>query len=178
MSDEWKNRIAIAYMVKQKINEVDADNLWSFQYPELAASEVELTEAESAINHRLSPEFRQFLACANGWNQFFQRVDLFGTHDLRGSSRMQRALEIVQWLIEDGSWEGTSDELLPIAVSNDDNTLFCLTTAANSQKGRVLWFSGKLIESFANFTEFFLAMCDYNRLEVQNLINEHSKDDR
>lgn len=173
MSDEWKKRIAIAYMVKQKISEVDVDGLWSFQYPELAASEGQIVEAEAAMHYRLPLDFREFLKCADGWNQFYQRVDLFGTNDLKGSDRMERALEMVQWLIEDGSWEGTANELLPIAVSIDDNTLFCLTTEANNAKDRVLWFSGRLVESFESFTEFFLAICDYNRLEVQNLINEH-----
>ncbi len=55
------------------------------------------------------------------------------------------------------------NELLPIAVSIDDNTLFCLTTEENDVKDRVLWFSGRLVDSFESFTEFFLAICDYNR---------------
>jgi hypothetical protein len=174
MSDDWKKRIAIAFMVKQKIDELDVAGLWSLEYPELAASEAQIANAETAMNCKFPPDLRQFLSVANGWNQFYQRVDLFGTSDFEGSSRMARAQELVQWLIEDTSWGGTANELLPIAVSIDDNTLFCITTVANSQAGRVLWFSGRLIEDFANFTEFFLAMCDYNRLEVENLTEEHS----
>ncbi len=53
MSDEWKKRIAIAYMVKQKISEVDVDGLWSLQYPELAASEEQIVEAEAVMHYRL-----------------------------------------------------------------------------------------------------------------------------
>lgn len=173
MSDEWKKRIAIAYMVNQKISELDVDGLWSLHYPELAASQDQIVAAEAAMRYRLPIDFREFLKCADGWNQFYQRVDLFGTNDFQGSDRMGRALKLVQWLIEDGSWEGADYELLPIAVSIDDNTLFCLTTAANEAKDRVLWFSGRLVESYESFTEFFLAMCDYNRLEVQRLMNEH-----
>ncbi len=176
MSDEWKKRIAIAYMVKQKISEVDVDGLWSLQYPELAASEDQILEAEAAMHYRLPLDLREFLKCADGWNQFYQTVDLFGTNDFKGSGRMGLALELVQWLIEDGSWEGTANELLPIAVSNEDNTLFCLTTEANDAKDRVLWFSGRLVDSFESFTEFFLAICDYNRDEVKRLINENSSE--
>lgn len=176
MSDEWKKQIAIAFMIKQKIAEVDSNGLWLFTYPNLAATEEKIENAESALTGPLSSDYRDFLKCANGWDQFYQRVNLFGTDDFIGSTRMNRALGMIQWLIEDGSWDGTSDALVPIAASIEDNTLFCLSTAADSQKGRVLWFSGRLIESFDSFTEFFMAICDYNRLEVQNLINDYPRD--
>jgi hypothetical protein len=171
MSVEWKKQIATAFLVKQKIHELDEEGQWPFHYPELAASEEQIHAVENKLGYSLPIEYRQFLKCANGWQGFYLNVDLFGTEDLLGSSRMTRAIELLEWLEADNVIPSSSfhPELLPIGLSQEDNTLFCLATPLHQLSGQVLWFSGKLIETFPNFREFFLAMCDYSRLEVERL---------
>lgn len=170
-TEEWKKQIAIAFLVKQKIHELDG-GLWPFHYPELAASDEQILMIETQLGYQLPAEYRRFLRCSNGWQGFYLNVDLFGIDDLLGSPRMDRATEILDWLVADTSVSATSSksELLPIGLSQEDNTLFCLATPLHSHPGQVIWYSGKLIDSFPDFCEFFLAMCDYSRLEVQRLV--------
>lgn len=177
MTVEWKKQIAIAFMVKQKIHELDG-GLWPFHYPELAASEEQVLAVESQLGHPLPAEYRQFLRCANGWQGFYLNVDLFGVEDLLGSPRMGMATELLEWLVADTPVSASPfhPELLPIGLSQEDNTLFCLATPLHPHPGQVLWYSGKLIDTFPDFREFFLAMCDYSRLEVQRLLGEAPKE--
>lgn len=175
MNEEWKKQIATAFLVKKRIWELDEGVLWPFHYPELAASEEQLRAVEEHLGFTLPLHYREFLGCANGWDCFYQKVDIFGSNDLLGSNRMGLALEILGWLKEENILSGSGysqEELLPVGVSQDDNTMFCVTNNEHSSPGRVLWFSDKLVDSFSSFWEFFLAMSDYNRLEVGYLTGE------
>jgi len=178
MTVEWKKRIAIAAMVRQRINELDHSRLWPFHLPELAAKDDTLREVETKLGYALNRGYRDFLGCANGWQCFYQRVDLFGTGDLLGSTRMTNALSLLDWIEPDvlHSAGVSQDSLLPIAASFDDFTLFCISKPGSPSEGEVLWFSGKLVERFANFEIFFLAMIDYNRIEVNTLTNGDKND--
>ena len=42
---DWKREIAIAYLVKQRVAEVDSNHLWEFHLPELAATEEAIVNA-------------------------------------------------------------------------------------------------------------------------------------
>jgi hypothetical protein len=181
MTVEWKKQIAIAFVVKQRIWELDLGRLWELHHPELAATEEQLRAVEAHLRFSLPVQYRQFLGCANGWQCFFLNVDLFGVEDLLGSDRMGMALEVLEWLEADHvlvSLGHSQKELLPIGLSREDNNLFCMTTPSHSFPGRVLWFSGKLIDTFPDFREFFLAMCDHNRLEVERLLGEQASGPR
>ena len=59
--------------------------------------------------------------------------------------------------------------MLPIAAFRDDMDLFLLTTPGAPTPGEVLWFAGGLIDRFPDFEEYFLAMADYTRRQVQRL---------
>jgi hypothetical protein len=177
MTTEWKKQIAIGFMIKERIRDLDQGRLWALHYPELAASEEQLGRVEAHLGFSLPVQYRQFLECANGWQCFFLNVDLFGVDDLLGSDRMAFAMEAVEWLEADNvlaSSQVCRQELLPIGMSREDNNLFCISISPSSRSGEVLWFSGKLIDRFSDFREFFLAMCDYNRLEVDRLVREQS----
>lgn len=179
MTVEWKKQIAIAFLVKQRICELDQGRLWPLHYPELAATEEQLHAVEAHLGFPLPVQYRQFLECANGWQCFYQKVDLFGTDNLLGGDRMRLAEDVLDWLEAENilAPAGYSQkELLPVGLSQDDNTLFCMTTPSHSFPGRVLWFSDKLVDTFPDFKEFFLAMCDYNRLEVGYLLDEQANE--
>lgn len=43
---DWKKEIGIAFLVKQKLFDVDVDELWPLHHPEAAATAEELDEAD------------------------------------------------------------------------------------------------------------------------------------
>lgn len=72
--------------------------------------------------------------------------------------------------IEDSVLESSGflrDQLLPIAATSTDKDLFVITKPASPNPGIVIWFAGDEIDRFESFTEFFLAMIDYNREELK-----------
>jgi hypothetical protein len=177
MLDEWKKQIGIAFYIKEKFAVLDQGRLWGpLYYPELPASEEELRLVEASLGSPLPTQYRQFLMCANGWKRFYQDVDIFGTDELRRGDRMIAAIEALDWLDANDviTKAGYSrKELLPIGISQDkeNNTLFCITTSNAPYAGVVLWFSEKFIQAFLDFRDFFLAMCEYNSMEVKEFLN-------
>jgi hypothetical protein len=137
----------------------------------LAASEAQLAEVEAKIGEDLDPFYRQFLSYADGWPAFFQTVDLFGASDLLGGPRFQHAAEILGF-VEDSVLDRAGvrrDDLLPIAASPVDLDLCVMTRRAAMSPGTVIWLAGSEIDRFPSFDDYFAAMVDYNRLELQKL---------
>ncbi len=56
-----------------------------------------------------------------------------------------------------------------LAASPVDRHLFVMTRKSAPQPGVVVWFDGAEVDRFPSFDEFFLAMMDYNREEIQAL---------
>ena len=168
----WPDEIARLALIKQRLADADKKRLWPYHLPSLAASRDMLNEAESALKLDLDPRYAQFLSHANGWKGFYQTVDLFGTNDLAGSEDMMAALELAQAVEENVLIAAgvTVAQILPIAWTRHDLDLFALTLPSSSNPGEVLWFAGSLIERFANFDDYFLAMVDYNRAELARML--------
>ena len=146
------------------------EGVWPHHLPEVAADEAEVGDVERALGHPLDDRYRDFLRHANGWQGFFQAVDLFGTHDFVGGPRCQRALELLGTLEPLKELCGLeARELLPIAVSRHDIDLFAIIRPGHPSAGAVLWFAGGVIDTFANFDDYFLAMIDYCRREAARL---------
>lgn len=164
----WPQEIVKLVYVKQALAEVDTRKLWPHHLPAVAATAVQIEAAEAALGTELDSKYVDFLRHANGWRGFYQTVDLFGTDDLLGSERMLAAKGMLG-AIDDGVISVTKnrrEDLLPIAATPLDRDLFVLTSPHSAAPGEVLWLAGELIDRFTNFDEFFLAMVDYNRLEV------------
>jgi hypothetical protein len=167
---DWKKEIVVAHLVKQKIAEVDVDALWEHHYPRVAASEEVIADAECKLKCALNAEHKSFLAHANGWDCFYQAVDLFGTEDLVAGPKLNRAMELLESLEDTRPLCGLdASQMKPIAVSRDDIDLFTVALPGSTKPGFVFWFAGSLIDEFPSFSEWFLAMVDYNRLEYQRL---------
>lgn len=167
---DWIREIVIAFKVKEKIAEVDRDELWRFAAPELAATDEQVHYAEEQLGFRLDTEYREFLRKANGWKAFYQDVSILGTPDLVGTENMHRAKALVVALEDLKPVVGfESSELLPVAVSETDIDVFLIRIQPHDMPAEVFWFAGRLIERFASFSEFFLAMVDYNRQEFDQL---------
>ena len=173
---DWKREIVIAHMVKQKLSESDVDGLWAHHFPEVAATEDSIIDAEKHIGARFSDSHREFLKHADGWRSFYQAVDILNTSEFEGGARFKRAILLLNSLEDLKDLCGfDKSELLPIAVSTNDIDVFAISNDSSSEPGVVFWFAGQLIDRFANFSEWFLSMVDYNRMEYDRLTNELNK---
>lgn len=166
----WRDRIAVMCIVREEIQRSDTAGLWQYHYPEAPATEAQVEAAEARLGYKLDPSYRDFLRCANGWKCVMQSVSLFGTADLMGSELMRYAMNLLDVmddtfpLVESSGF--TKAELLPIAATPEDQDLHVITKPGMDQAGMVIWFVGQEIERYPNFEEYFLAMVDYNRLEI------------
>lgn len=177
MNNEWQDKIAVMIYIKQAIMKLDVNNLWSHDLPEIAASEEELQKTERILGYRLDNYYRDFLKSANGWKEFYQTVNLFGTKELSGSKIMKYALSLLE-AVDDSVFRSigfTKNELLPIAASEYDKDLFVISVPSSRKPGVIIWLAGEEIDRFPNFKEYYLAMLDYNRDEVHDL-EEDAKD--
>lgn len=172
---DWKRELAIAHLVKQKMADVDLDQLWRNTLPELAATPEQLRFLELRLGYSLDPQHRQFLLHANGWEAFEQYVDIFGVDDFAGGPRAANAIQLIESLepLEPLCGFGTQD-LIPIAVSSVDIDVVVMTRPHTAKPGTVFWFAGGLIDTFPGFDEWFLAMVDYLRLGYQRLLKKHN----
>lgn len=174
MIDDYKIAIGRAWLVKQAMMELDKKKIWPYHLPELAATSDQIMKAEQHLGHSLDPRYKAFLKCANGWQAFYQTVDLFGTQDLIGGARNAAGEFILSFLDDDvlNKSNTTRADLLPIAATSLDRDLFTMTRPTSKTPGIVIWFAGEEIDRFPNFDEFFLAMLEYNRKELQDFQKE------
>jgi hypothetical protein len=158
-------------IVKSRVAEADRAKLWRYALPRVGARAEELREVEQSLGFALQDDYKTFLSHANGWPAFYQNVDLFGTPELLGNDSMTRAraglAAILPEVLEQSGVTGAS--VLPIAATTTDLDLFVITTQRASRPGQVLWFAGNEVERYDSFTDFFLAMGDYNRREYEML---------
>jgi hypothetical protein len=162
--DDWRKQISIAHLVKQRVAQLDVLGLWSHHLPEIAASPEEIAQTELVLGEPLDEKFRRFLCFANGWQNFYHSVDLFGTKDLFNGPRNKRAQEILQTLEPlDRICGAMRTDVMPIAVSQNSIDVFVIGRHGVPMSGTVIWLAGQEIDRYSDFDEFFLAMVDYNR---------------
>jgi hypothetical protein len=171
MAVDWKKRIVELLYIKQTIADLDSRGLWQYRLPGLAAREEKLEAVERHLGEPLDPRYREFLRYAGGWPAFYQTVDLFGPDDLLGGDRFRHATEMLGY-VEDRVLRSagvSKASLLPIAASPVDLDLFVMPRMLAPQPGTVIWLAGDVVDRFPSFDEYFLAMMDYNRAEVEAL---------
>jgi hypothetical protein len=169
MIQDWKQEIAVAWLVKQAIMEADKNKIWTYHLPNVAATEDQIQTAEKQLGYQLDERYRCFLKFANGWEGFVQTIDLFGTQDLILGPKKENA-EFTFSYLEDAVLKKSGvkrAELLIIGATQRHSDLFAITLSHSNEPGTVIWFAGEEIQRFTNFDEFFLAMVDYNRLDLK-----------
>jgi hypothetical protein len=172
---EWMKELVIARLVKQKVADADTQGLWEHPAPSPGAPEERIEAAADRIGVTFDDEHRAFLGHCDGWSGFWHSCDLFCTQDYVGSERFGRAMVLMETLEPLHELCGYErDELLPIAVSRHDIDVFAIARSDSHLPGRVFWFAGQLIDQFPSFSEWFLAMVDYNRLDYQQLVSGSS----
>jgi hypothetical protein len=169
MIADWKQEIAIAWLVKQAMMDLDKENIFPYHMPELAASEENISNAERMLGHELDSRFKEFLHHANGWQAFWHAADLFGTADLIGGRRKETGQFLLK-MIPDGVLCNSGirrNDLLPISATKLDKDLFVITRPSSRYPGTVIWFAGEEVERYASFDEYFLAMVNFSRKDVE-----------
>jgi SMI1/KNR4 family protein SUKH-1 len=171
---DWKQAIARCWLVKQEMMQLDHQKLYEYSLPRVAATEQEISYAEHCLGLPLDPRYRAFLLHANGWKGFLQQTDLFGTTELVGGPEHEAAQFTLSMLDEAALSKSRANrkELLPIAVSKVDRDLSAITVSGSACPGRVVWYGGEQIDQFPTFDDYFLAMIDYNTLELQRFNSE------
>ena len=53
--------------------------------------------------------------------------------------------------------------------------LFVMVLKKGERFGEVIWFAGGQIDKYESFTEFFLAMIEYNKLGVEDMRKNESR---
>jgi hypothetical protein len=171
MISDWKNEIAIAWLVQSEIEKLDKRKIWRYYLPKVCADESELIRTEKILGRSIDPAYRTFLKYAKGWPCFCGYVDLFGTEELTGFAQMHWARSVIRELsplvIEQRGL--TREALFAIAADPRDVDVYALWPSHGNDPGEVIWFAHQKVERFATFNCFFLAMVDYNRLRLQRL---------
>ncbi len=170
----WTEEILLAVRVKTTVSLADVEDLWKYYYPNPRGGKEAIERCEEALGFSLDPEHRDFLRHANGWKAYFHDVDIMSTHELVEGPLYERASELVNSLDDFKELYGFErSELLPFAVSARDIDLFMIGKPGTSQAGKVFWFAGQLIEERPSFSEWFLAMVDYSRLDYQRYVKKY-----
>ena len=127
----------------------------------------DIAKLEKKIGREVPEAYADFLRFANWWSGFYQYVDLFGTEDFFNEDLMAYTNEVFE---QASIGRHSKQNLIPIATTREDIDLFCLDLLS----GEVIWFAGTEVEQFKDFNEFYLAMVDYNREEMEDLKGENA----
>ena len=164
---EWNELIQQNAHILEQMERLDIERIWEYYPPNKPIPKSKIIELENKLGLTLSSEYKEFLLCANGWQCFYQMVDLFGTEDFV-SEKMSEAksrLEIER--VYDNSY--CYKNLLPIAVSRDDRDLFVIILDSCQKFGQIIWYAGGVIEIFESFKTFFITMMGYNEQELKRI---------
>ena len=174
MITDWKQEIAVAWLVKQAVMEADKKKIWPYHLPEVAAMETEIQKTELSLGYALDQRYREFLKYANGWRGFWHTADLFGLDDLTGDPNHDNA-EFVVSMLDDGVLAKSRvhrEQLFPISATQFDKDLFVIVPSGSRSPGMVIWFAGEEVERFPTFDDYFLAMVEYNRIALSRFKEE------
>lgn len=176
---DWKQALDELVRLHQHIRDLDHDSIWANEMPRSPATPEDILRVEQALRCELDPRFKAFLLHANGWRAFYQWVDLFGTEELLGE-RMKAGARRLLELDKAGLLRQTGldiAKLLPIGITQRGQgaevpDLFLQVREGGPDKGAVLWLSDEEVDRFPSFDAFYLAMLDYNREEIHDLLQE------
>lgn len=168
----WKERIAAMLPVRDELYKADEDELWEYHFPEVAANMSDISAVQKKPGLSFTNDYIDFLLCANGWKCFYQDVNLFGTNDCETEmfAYAQKMLDVEVEYIDE--LREIRDHLLPVAVSRPDKDLFVTVLKEGEDHGSVIWHAGGEIERFDSFSEFFEAMIDYNKEDLEELLED------
>jgi hypothetical protein len=173
---DWPTEIAVLGVIKSTMAGVDVERIFEYRLPRVGASEERLRAVEASLGHRLPTQYREFLAYGDGWPAFWQFVDLFGTHELEGEVG-RRVSELTPFVEPALAAIGlVPRQVLTIGVNRTAIDVFIIELDSGPAPGAVHWIAGEEVQAFPDFHEFYLAMLDCARLDIDWLRARHSAD--
>lgn len=164
---DWRPLIVDMVAAKEALRAADVEQIFPFAYPELAATEDELVEAERRLGFSLEPEYRAFLGFANGWRAFLHETWLFGTRELITAPISPSAFEMMkilpQAVIDEIGYP--LGQLRPIGSSEGDIDIWLMPVIDSAP---VIWLAGGVIDTYETFGEFFASMILYNQKQTDD----------
>jgi len=162
---EWSVNIGVGIGLHARLEQSDKEGLFEGSIPNPSASETEIVAYEAEAGESLPVAFRDFLLHANGWNDFYFGLDLFGLEALRGSGKSHRARELLasyeaEEVLDEAEIEPS--EVLPVAAG-DGADLIVIVREGLPAAGTVVWFDGGeagRYDDYGEFFEFTLSMLD------------------
>jgi hypothetical protein len=173
----WKERIEAADEVCKKLHQADIQGLWEYHEPNAAATELELKGCEQDLGFILDSDYRGFLGNANGWRRFYRDYDLFNTQELVTGPKLRQARSILETQRTLKSEIGCDhDDLLIIAMDMVAIGLLVIAKPQSCCPGKVFWIDGAMLEEFSDFTACFMRLCEVNREDHDEFIDENGLD--
>jgi len=138
--------------------------------PNPGASSSAIAAVEARIAHPLPPSYREFLALHDGWPRFFEGATLLGTANLgkrmyedMARAAFEAAETPVPHLGPPSRVQRTP--IVPFGIDLQGTTIFAFNPAVVRADGEcevVAWVNeiGVRRESFADFLEFVVEMCE------------------
>lgn len=169
MIRDWRPLVVEMIHLQQALSDADKERLWEYHLPRVAASEVTLARVERHLGFKLEPEYRSFLATADGWPWFSQSVSLFGSSELLGGSALVSAhsmLDAAEPYIE-SRCGFQRNCVFPIAASLRDRDIFFMQTTAGNLLPPIVWLAGEEVDRYVSFSEFFASMIEYSKLDLK-----------
>ena len=157
---------------KQLAADHDKKGVLRWHLPNVAASSERIARAESAAGMIFSSDYRDFLACANGWRGFHVAVDLFGTEDfLAGrAAKVMQTPELADFVAASGWRRG---EIIPIGASDRGLDVFLHVSPSSSKlPGGVVWYASEEVDRYGTFRDFLAAMVNYSARIAKKLSGE------
>ena len=186
-AEAWEATLQRIYWVQTELSEL-APHREDGLVPNPPADPEALTRAERRIGHKLPPSYRAFLTRFDGWHGFFDGATLLGTKDLGKSSYAdlaQAAFEAAETPIPDGGppssrVRGYPRDLIPFGIDPEGTTLFAFDPASADETGEmnvVAWIHefGIRRESFADFLDGVLELCEADRLNAKGAAGRYSQ---
>src|SRR6266581_4706231 len=150
---DWRAEISRIVHWKQISAEHDKLKALPWHLPKAGASEEQIARAESFLGTKFSPELKEFLTFANGWEGFHVLIDLFGTNDFLSGRAHQvlRRPELAEFIVNQGWSPG---EATPIGASNFDLDVFLhISPDSSVLPGGVVWFASEEVDRYNAFHE-------------------------
>ncbi|WP_199042661.1 SMI1/KNR4 family protein [Glycomyces salinus] len=153
----WPVDLGIGIGLQAQLETSDPEGLLGGTVPRPKASAETIAAFEQERGERLPESYREFLLHADGWEQCYFTLDLFGLPELRGGGRGPHA----RVLLETYEAEDILDEsdlaaadVLPVAAGQG-NDLVVVVREGRAEAGTVVWFDGGEYGRFETFGDFF-----------------------
>ena len=178
----WPVMIVGMTLINNALNKTDRKNLWEYNLPKLRMGRgtEAVYEIQKKLKVKFSKEYEEFLIETDGWNCFFQEVDLFGTSDLEpDSDKMKRAMRMLERKrAKDSELRKMKGKLLPIGASRDDDGIWLILLVIKGRNfGKTICFclddpDDEGVCWDASFEDFFLSMMECQREHLEQLMRE------